>query len=237
VLLLARYADVVIGRIALIFTATLMLAVGQTSALADPADVATTQAYIQANGVLVQYAAARLDTGQALLEGVFYKTKALCSNAAANSPQDEQSTMLSNEVIGAMVTADFHAALPEINTFLQVAERSHWSNHALTSRVHAYAAKLNVQSRLPSPNLCGDIHAWAASGFRSLPASTVRFDERFMPNWVALGELPPSLRPYERPQERSLLARSARAEARLTDFEAEAVETWGEIMNVLVLSP
>ncbi len=227
----------VIGRIVLLLTTVLVLAVGRASALAAPTDIATTRAYIHANNALVQYAAARLGTAQSLLEGVLFKVKAVCPNAAAQSPQDEESTMFSNEVIGAMVTADIHAALPEINAFLRVAQHSQWSSHALTSAVHAYAAKLKVQSTLAAPNLCGDVKAWAASGFHSVPASTVRFDQRFIPNWVALGELPASLKPYERPEERSLLNRSNQAEVRLTDFEAAAVETWGEIMNELGLSP
>ena len=215
----------------------LALALGQTPALASPANVSTTRSYIQANYALVQFSATRLGTAQTLLEGVLYKVKALCPDAGAQSPQDPESTQMSNEVIGAMVIAAIHPAQPEIDTFLRVAERSQWSSRALTRAIHEYARKLKTMSKLAAPNLCGDVTAWAASGFKTLPASTVRFDQQFVPNWVALGELPASLRPYEQSDEAATVDRSHTLEMRITNFEAGAVETWGEIMNALNLYP
>jgi hypothetical protein len=226
-----------IVRRSLLLMAVLLLGVVQTPALASPADASTTHAYIQANYALVQYGAARLGTAQRLIDGVLHKTKSLCPKAAFNSPQNPESTQLSNEVIGAMVLAAIHAAAPEINTYLRVAERSHWGNRALTRKIHAYASKLKTISRLAPPNLCGDVKAWAASGFHTLPASTVRFGQRFMPNWVALGEVPALLKRYASPDERVLLKRTNTLELRITDFEARAVETWGKIMETLVLYP
>ena len=97
--------------------------------------------------------------------------------------------------------------------------------------------KLKTLSTLAAPELCADVRAWAANGFQTLPASTVRFDQRFMPAWVALGELPASLAAYESPAEGALVRRSNQLEAQLTDGEARAVESWGRIMNALVLNP
>ena len=94
-------------RRALLLTA-LILAVSQAQALASPADVSTSRTYIQANYALVQFSATRLGTAQTLLEGVLYKVKSLCPDAGAQSPQDPESTQMSNEVIGAMVIAAIH---------------------------------------------------------------------------------------------------------------------------------
>lgn len=228
------------GRSLLLMTllsTSLTFGLFQAPALAGPADVSTTRSYVQANYALVQYGAARLGTAQALIDGVLYKAKGVCPQAAANSPQNPESTQLSNEVIGAMVLAAIHAAAPEINGFLRVAGRSHWSNQALTRKIHGYAAKLKAMSALAPPNLCGDVKAWAASGFHKLPASTVRFDQQFMPNWVALGELPALLKRYASADTKALLSRTNKLELRITDFEANQVETWGKIMETLVLYP
>lgn len=220
----------------------LLLALGAAlavpaGAIASPADVAATRTYIQANYALVQAGASRLPTSIAAYHGVLGQVRRECPTAAAASPQDEESTQLSNEVIGAMVLAAGRPDLPAIHTFIRVAGGLRWSSRALTNAVHGYVNQLKAVSALASPNLCGDVKAWAASGFHALPASTVRFDAVFMPNWVALGLLPAQLTAYERPEERALLSRSNQLEMRLTNAEAAAVETWGEIMNELVLNP
>jgi hypothetical protein len=226
----------VISRRFLPLTAVVVLA-GGTPALAAPADVATTRTYIQANYALVHYAAMRLGTARSLLNGVLNRARADCPSAAAGSPQNPESTMVSYEVIGAMVLAAYHAAQPQIAAYIRVAARSHWSSRTLTSSIHAYAAKLTTLSTLVAPNLCADIRTWSTSGYKSLPASTVRFDQRFVPAWVALGEVPAQLASYERPDERGTLQRSSQFEEKLTNFEAEAVETYGALMNALAVNP
>jgi hypothetical protein len=145
--------------------------------------------------------------------------------------------MVSNEIIGAMVLAAYHAAQPEIAAYIRVAAHSRWTSRALNSSIHGYAGKLTTLSTLAAPNLCADIRAWAASGYKALPATTVRFDQRFVPAWVALGELPARLASYERPDERGTLQRSGQLEEKLTNFEAQAVETYGALMNTLGVSP
>jgi hypothetical protein len=220
-----------------LLTAVVVLATGGTTALAAPADVATTRTYIQANYALVHYAAMRLGTARSLLDAVLNRARADCPSAAAGSPQNPQSTMVSYEIIGAMVLAAYHAAQPEITAYIRLAARAHWSSRTVTSSIHAYAGKLTTLSTLPAPNLCADIRAWATSGYTSLPASTVRFDQRFVPAWVPLGEVPAQLASYERPDERGTLRRSSQFEEKLTNFEAGAVETYAMLMNALAVNP
>jgi hypothetical protein len=145
--------------------------------------------------------------------------------------------MVSYEIIGAMVLAAYHAAMPQINAFVRVAARSQWSNRGLTGAIHAYAGKLRTLSRLAPPQLCADIRAWAASGYKALPASTVQFDQRFVPAWVSLGELPAQLGAFERSDERGTLQRTSQLEEKLSNFEAEAVETYTRLMNTLGVFP
>jgi hypothetical protein len=230
---------VLVGKLtAVILTAGLALVCAPASALAGAGDVATTQKYIQANYTLVKAGSAKLGVARAALLAVRHRIEGECANVAANSPQNPDSTELSNEIIGAMVLAAFHTDVPAGENFIRAAGGLRWSNHALTSTVQSYVGNLRVLNKLAAPNVCADVRAWVASGYRTLPASTVRFDQEFMPNWVAIGELPARLGPYERPSEKAVLRRTNQLEAQLTEFEAgDGVETWGQIMDALVLKP
>src|ERR1700730_1590301 len=93
-------------RWVLLLVATLLGAtLGPPPALAGRADVAATREYIQANDRLVQAAWSRIARAEAVLGGVVGQVRRDCPLAAAISPQDTNSEQLSNEVIGAMVTA------------------------------------------------------------------------------------------------------------------------------------
>ncbi len=221
------------------FLASLALLVcgGQVSAVAAATDASATREYIAANYSLVRTARSYLRRAEAAPLGVLAQVRRDCPLAAANSPQDPQSTELSDEVIGAMVISAYHLDVPGLRRFIAQVTRLHWSNGGLTRTVRGYAGKLKVLAGLAPPNLCADIRAWASSGYKTLPASTLRFDAVFMPAWVALGELPGSLKAYEGSAERSVLARSNALEEELTDGEARAVESWGKIMNELELEP
>jgi hypothetical protein len=58
-----------------------------------------------------------------------------------------------------------------------------------------------------------------------------------MPAWVALGFLPAQLTQYESSTVKSLARRGNDLQEHLAEGEARAVETWGAIMNALVLNP
>jgi hypothetical protein len=215
----------------------LVAAAAPAGAVAAQGDVTATRSYIQADYALVRNAAARLGSARAVFASILRRVRSECPLVAASSPQTPQSTELSNEIIGAMVTGAYHVYPQGIVAFVRVAERLRWSNRGLTSSVHAYASKLKTVVALSSPDLCGDVKAWIASGYHTLPASTISFDQRFVPAWVALGELPPGLAPYERPEERSLLNRTVQLEEQVANFEAAAVETYAEVMNAIGVSP
>ena len=151
--------------------------------------------------------------------------------AAASSPQDPESTQLSDEVIGTMVTTVIRLDPSAARQFVRAAAGLAWSSRALTRQVRTYVHKVGILAGLAPPQLCSDVESWASSGFRTLPATTVAFDASFMPAWVALGELPSGLARFETADERPALRRSRSYEEAFTDFEAREVETWGQIMN------
>jgi hypothetical protein len=218
-------------------TVVATLALAPAGATAAPADAVATQSYVQADYRLVQTAASRISVGRAAIRDESARIRRECPLAAAGSPQDPQSTQLSNEVIGAMVTSAIHADLPSIREYLRAAGRLRWSSRSLTRAVQGYVGQLRTMSSLAVPAVCADVRSWAASGFSTLPPSTVTFGQRFMPAWVALGELPAGLGRFESGPVRALAQRSSQREVQLTDFEASEVETWGGIMTSLELHP
>lgn len=198
---------------------------------------ASTQAYVQANLRLVTTAAGRIPRGESIIDGVLAQVRRECPLAAGGSPQDPESTELSNEVIGTMVTAAIHPILGSIREYLRAVSRLRWGSRRANSEVQGYVSRLRAMAGLAQPPLCADVRSWAASGYKQLPSSTVAFDDVFVPDWVAIGELPPALSAFEGGGVRALARRSSQREAELTDFEAREVENWGRIMNALELNP
>jgi len=213
------------------------LAIAPQAALAGSGNAAATQAYVQANYALVHVARSHLAASEAEPLRVLAQVQRECPRAGLGSPQDAESTQMSDEVIGAMVIAAAQPDLQAIRTFIHSVSSLSWSSRALTSAVRSYAGKLQTVLGLGAPNLCGEVKAWAADRFRALPASTVAFVGRFMPAWVALGYLPAQLARYESSGAKTLASRCEPLEELLTEGEARAVAHYGDIMNTLEINP
>lgn len=224
-------------RVSSAIAIALVLALAPASALAGSGNAAATSAYIQANARLVQTVSSKTHQIEATLHGVLARVRRECPMAAAGSPQNPDSEQLSNEVIGALVTAVVALDIPAGRQFVSAAGRLSWSNGTLTSTIHDYVEKVHTLITLAQPSLCADVRSWAASGFLTLPASTASFAPRFMAAWVGPGELPAALASYETPQERQLVRRTNRLEEQFSELEAREVETWGQTMDTLGLWP
>ena len=110
------------------------------AAPAVASDSSATQAYIQADYSMVSFAGARVAQAERAPGALLAAVRSECPLAAAGSPQDAESTQLSNEVVGAMVIASYRPALPAIRSFAASVSRLRWSSGSLTREVHAYAA-------------------------------------------------------------------------------------------------
>jgi hypothetical protein len=218
--------------------ATLLFTATSVSALASQGDASATRAYIQADYALVHTAKVNLKTSEAALQKLRRKIAAECPKAAAGSPQDTNSEQLSNELVGAMTVVAIQPDKAAVATFASTVKRLRWSNATLTRKVHSYATRLKTLSMLPAPNVCGDVRAWVAGHYQALPASTVSFDSRYYKVEVAVGEVPAKLlAPSEQADERPVLAHAEKLEGQLSEAEANAVYTWGHIMESLALNP
>jgi hypothetical protein len=220
------------------FAATLVLVALPAPALAGSGDVAATRAYIRADYTLVHTARANLATSEAALRTLRSRISSECPGVAAGSPQDTDSEQLSNELVGAMTLVAIVPDMQAVAQFAQTVQHLRWSNGKLTHKVHEYASRLQTLAMLPAPNVCADVRAWVAGDYRTLPASSIEFDQRYYKVEVGVGEVPAELlAPSERPGERPVLARAEQIEGQLTEAEANAVYTWGHIMDAMGLNP
>jgi hypothetical protein len=226
------------GRRSLLILATLAGLAAAPAGAAAQSNTAATQAYVRADLALAQTAAAHLSVAEAGIQGVLHRARSSCPFAAANSPQDPESTELSNEVIGAIVTAAIHSDLASIRGFVAATTGLRWSNRTLSAAVASYVSRLKGMAALPEPPLCSDVAGWAAAGFHAVPARARSFQQRFMNDWVAIGELPMGmLSRYASGEVRALASRAEQLEGRIVDFEARAVEKYTLVMNALDLYP
>ena len=93
----------------------------------------------------------------------------------------------------------------------------------LTREVQAYVGHVRVLSKLAPPDLCGDVRAWASSGFQKLAPATEAFDRVFMPNWGRRGQpARRGLSRFEQGPTGSLARRASSLEATFTDFRSSA---------------
>jgi hypothetical protein len=202
------------------------------------ADIAATSAYVAADYALVHTARVNLKTGEAALESLRQTISGECPKAAAASPENEAAEHLSNEVVGAMGVVFVRSDIPAVTAFAEAVTPLHWSDAKLTRKAVVYAGKLKALAALQEPSVCGDVRAWAASGYKTLQPATTQFDREYSANDVGIGEVPARLlAPYENSRERGQLALTKQSENELVEAEARAVEPWSKILDALDLQP
>jgi hypothetical protein len=221
-----------------ILVATLALtATSPATALAGSGDTAATRRYLQADYALARAASANIWAGQTAIRNLTSAVTGQCPNAVAGSPQDHNSEQLSEEVVGALTVAGFRPGAHAIAGFARAVHGLRWSNSALTRKVQTSATRLRGLSTLPMPDLCGDVRAWAASGFHTLSTATVGFDRRYFAVNFEAEEVPWRLLAPLDGAEALTVQRIKRIESRLADVEAEDVKYWSRILDGLGLKP
>jgi hypothetical protein len=230
----SRRAALVLGLGAVLACASLLCSAAASASAGG--DVAATRVYVQANYALVRAARANLETGRRSLSDLLKQTSSGCPGVAEGSPENGQSDALGEEVIGTMVLLVYHSDAHAIAVFAHTVGGLHWSSRTLTRAVHSYAAKFQRLLALAPADICGDVKSWVASGYQTLPPSTVEFNKVYYANSIEAEEVPLRLlAPYEGSAQVSLLRRTKRLEAPLANAEALAVETWSEIIRSMDL--
>jgi hypothetical protein len=219
----------------LLVAAALAVGLAPTPALANSQDVAATHAYIQANYSLARASVALIGPIQAKIERLNGSLARECPLAGAGTPEIESSQPMSYEVAAALWSVAYGSAAGPIRTFVAATGRLHWSNRAITRAAASYARNLHEFAILPLPNLCGDIRAWTASGFHTVPAATLSFDRRA--EVVQLNTVPARLlRSSESGSDASVLARTMQLETTIEENEFNRGQNdWIKLLDTLGL--
>jgi hypothetical protein len=206
-------------------------------ASAGSGDVSSTRAYVLANYALVRAAHTELHIAEASISALNVSLGAQCPKIALEAPQNGQSQQLSKEVAGALWSIVYHTDVGAVDAFVNAVAPLHWSKHKLTGIARRYATSLRQLTQLPTPEICADLRAWIASGFKTVPASTIAFDKRL--EAIGANTIPQRLlAPYERSSSvRAIALRADKLESQLDDDESSiGFNDWNMLLETLGLS-
>jgi hypothetical protein len=216
---------------------TLLLGLAPAAAaVAAPGDVAATHAYIRANYAFTRATKAEVKAAQANVEATIHKLAAECPDVGAGSPQNEESQHISYEVVVALWSASFATDAGPIHTFANAVRRLHWSNPKLTRRAQRYARSLQQLASLQRPEVCADATAWKTSGFKTVPANTIKLDRHV--EAIEAKTIPASLlAQYEQPSDKAALASTTHIETQLQETETTVgFNDWDQALESLGLN-
>jgi hypothetical protein len=214
------------------------LTVGLTpaGAAAAPRDVASTHAYLVAGYAALHATVTTWSSVEANIHKLDLKFAAECPNVGAGSPQNEESQHMSYEVAGALWATGYHTDAKLVQRFVQAVKPLRWSNGAITRSARRFTRGLHEMAVLPVPDLCGDVRTWGATGFTTIPASTLAYDRHV--EAIEVKEIPPRLlAPYVQPADRGLAARDVRLNTQFEELEiVKGFNDWDTLLETLGLN-
>jgi len=202
---------------------------------AAASNVSSTHTYVQANYVLARAGVARIPGIQVQVHAFNAKLAQECPGAGKGAPELEVTQPLSHEVVAALWSIAYGDSAGPIATFVSKTRHLRWSSARITRSVARYATSLHEMATLPLPNICEDVRAFTASGFRTPPAHTIALVEHA--ESIELNPVPARLlAPYERGSDAKVLAKTETLETKLEEQEFSLGQTdWLEILGTLGL--
>lgn len=225
-----------LGRLAIILT---VLAVGlvPTDALAvSREDIASTHTALAAAYTNLRAIVNTWPSEEASFHKLDLKFAAECPDVAAGSPQNASEQKLSYEVAGALWAIGYRADANIVHAFIKAVSPLRWGNPALTRRAHEFITGLREMIALSVPDLCGDVRSWIASGYQTVPASTLRFDQHVEAINVEI-PLPRLVAAYVQPVDRGLFMRTEHLLTRFDELEfSTGQQAWINLLETLGLN-
>lgn len=219
-----------------ILLAALALALAPAKALAAPQDVASTHAFLVAGHTALQATVSKWSAVEAGIRRMEHKFSAECRHVGEGSPQNEEEQKMSYEVAGALWASGYHTDAGIVRRFWAAVKSLRWSNPSITRRAHTFAHSMLEMTKISVPDLCGDVRAWAATGFTSIPASTVRYVKHVEAIEVKLPS-PKLIRPFVHGSDSALLAQDLRLYHRFEELEVEkGFKDWDDLLEILSLA-
>lgn len=214
----------------------LTIGLAPASAVAAPRDIASTHAYLVAGYSALHDVVSKWPKIEANVRKLEQRFKSECPAVGAGSPQSEEEQKLSYEVAGALWATGYHTEARVVRRFTKVVNRLQWSNPAITRSARRFTRGLTEMVALPIPDLCADVRAWGAGGFKAVPATTEQYDRRV--ESIQVKEIPRQLlAPFVSASDRSLRARVEKLATKFEELEFErGQDDWNALLEVLSLN-
>jgi hypothetical protein len=227
----------VVGRHFAIAVVVFALGVAPAGALAAPQeDVSSTHSVLVAADGALSRVVDTWPTVEASLNRLDARFASECPDVGAGSPQNESDQRLSYEVTGALWATGYHTDAKIVQSFTNAVSLLRWTNPAIVHRGLTFIIGLHEMVALQVPDLCGDVRAWAASGYATVPADTQQFDQHVEAIEVEI----PSLQmfaPYVQSSDRALFERVKQLVKRFDDLEFTTGQRyWDELLGTLALN-
>lgn len=224
------------GLWAILFT-VLALGLVPTNALAaSQKDASSTHTALVAAYKTLHSVVNSWPTVEASLRKLDRKFAAECPNVGAGSPQSESEQKLSYEVAGALWATGYQVDAKIAQVFIKAVNPLRWSNPALTRRAHKFIKGLREMISLQVPDLCGDVRSWTATGYKTIPASTLEFDQHVESIEVAVPS-PQVLAAYIQPSDRGLFVKVEHLLTRFEELEfTTGQDSWNTLLETLGLN-
>ena len=216
-----------LGRLG-ILAAILAFALAPASAAATPQDDAASHTYLTVGYTTLRAAIGSMGAVGAGIDQLNHKLASECPDVGLGSPQSEEEQHLSYEVFGALLSTAYHTDAGIVQRFLRAVKPLSWSNSKVTRAADRYDKSLHELVTLPMPNLCADVSAWKAGGFKAVPADTIQFDHHVedIEGEIISKRL---LTPYVAPSDEGLVDRDLSLYKKLESLETTLGEGWWDM--------
>jgi hypothetical protein len=215
---------------------SLALGVAPAGASAAQRDVASTHAYLVAAHTALRAVVGKWSSVETAIHQLDVRFHSECPDVGAGSPQSEEEQKLSYEVAGALWATGYHTDIEVVRSFVKAVAPLSWSNPAITRDARRFTKSLQQMAALHVPNLCADVRAWAAGGYKAVPADTDQFDRHV--EAIEVKEIPRGLlRPFLPSADRPLLAQTEHLATRFEELEFSRGQVdWNTALETLGLN-
>ena len=215
----------------------LVLAVAPSPALASPRDIAATHTAIVAGYVLARAGVATITVAQSKIQSFNRKLAAECPGIGSGAPENEASQPMSHEVAVALWSIAYGSAAGPIKRFATAMRPLRWTSDRINRVARSLVANLTALATIPLPDLCGDVRAWKASAFTTVPPHVLELVRRV--ESVELQQTPwRLLSPYMRGDDAQRVAYIKRAERKIAEAEfVKGQSDWYQVLKTLGLPP
>lgn len=213
------------------------IAAAPAAARAESQDVVATHTAIVAGYALARAAVATIPVAQSRVESFDRRLASECPDVGAGAPETEASWPITHEVAVALWSIAYGSAAGPIRKFARAIAPLRWTNARLDRAVHRFAAAVSALAAIRLPDLCGDVRAWAATGFTSIPRGVAELDEHV--ESLELPEIPWKLAaPYVSGGDQKLVAYIKHALTRVAEAEFTlGQKDWYQVLETLGLPP